>query len=797
VAGPPLEKPQAGADSAPATAKVVYNDRIARQFALASLVWGAFGMAVGLLVALELAFWPANLTPYLSFGRVRPVHTHTVIFAFAGNLIFAGIHYSSQRLLAARLPSDRLASLHFWLWQLVAAAAVVTLPLGFTQGKEYAELEWPIDIATAIAWLVFSVHFFLLIARRARRRLPIAIWFYLATLVPVTAAHLVNSLAVPVGLLKSYSLFGGVEDALVQWWYGHGGVTLFLVVPVLGLMYFFLPRAAERPIHSHRLAIVHFWALLFLFAWTAPQHLLNTALPDWAQSAGTAFGLLLWAPSWAGVLNGLLTLRGAWSRLRGDPVLRFFAAALLFYGLAALEAPVLGLKTVSGLAHYTDWVIGHVHTIALGWDGFMAAGILYWMVPRLYGTRLHSPAAAGAHFYMATVGILVYLSAMWIAGATQGLMWRAEGRAGGLAYGFVETLAALHITYWARVGGGSLYLAGFLVMGWNLYRTMRSGRAVDGESEVAPDAISSAAMDRRLASVPRLLFAQPVLIAAMVIGLAIAAGFANPFAAVVLLFVAFFVSLGWLASVTVLRDRSAPGWHERLETRALAFGLLVSAASLSGAIVELVPVLASGPRAVAGESGTYSPLQLEGRDIYLAEGCYTCHSQMVRPFVWEVARYGEVSTASESAYDHPFQWGSRRIGPDLARIGGRYPNLWHYQHLIDPRAVTLGSTMPLYDHLAAERVDFAGTPAKMRALRSAGVPYSDREIAAAVEASAAEARAIAADLEETGQVEVAPDSAMVALIAYLQRLGQVPAPSPAPATAPAAAPAVPAPEAKP
>jgi cytochrome c oxidase cbb3-type subunit I/II len=757
----------ARSDSAgrPATLNVVYCDRVARQFALASLVWGGLAMGVGLLIALQLAFWPANLPPYLSFGRIRPIHTSAAVFAFAGNLVFAGVYHASQRLLAVRMQSTRLAALHFWSWQLAIAAAVVTAPLGLSQGKELSEPEWPVDLLLALSWLAFALNFAAMVRRRNRRRLHPALWFIVATIIALGAGHVAASLAVPVGLFKSYSLLGGVGDALVHAWYGHGAITFFLTAPFLGLMYYFLPAAAERPIYSHRLTIIHFWSLVVVFGWAAPQHLLNTALPDWAQSAGTAFALASWVPLSAGVVNGLATLRGAWSRLRTDPVLQFFTAALLFHALAALQGAVLGFKSVSGLAHYTDWPIGQTHAIALGWSGLMAAGILYWMVPRLYGTRLHSTAAAGAHFYMAVVGILVYLSAMWIAGATQGTMWRAELSTGGLAYGFVETVVALRIPTWSRLAGGALYMAGFVLMAWNLARTVRAGRATDESEEVELDRDADD-------GVRGLVFAQPVLVAAAIIALCVAAGFANPLAALGLFLLALFLALGGLAGAAILRAK--PTWHDRIERRGLALTSLVAAALLIGPAVEIAPLLARAPEPVPGESAPYSPLQLEGRDLYIAEGCHACHSQMIRPFLWEVARYGEVSSATESLYDHPFQWGSRRIGPDLARVGGRYPNLWHYQHLVDPRALTPGSTMPPYPHLAEARVDLAATPAKLRALRSVGVPYADEIIERAAASALAEGRAIALDLRKNGGIEAAPDSAIVALIAYLQRLGQPP-----------------------
>jgi len=768
---------------------VVYSDRVALRFVVAALVWGALGMAVGLLIALQLVNWRANLSPALTFGRLRPVHTTTVVLAFAGNMIFAGIYYSSQRLLRVALPSERLAALHFWSWQLCAAAAAVTLPLGHSRGVELAELAWPINLLLALSWLAFAVHFFWMIARRNQPRLHPAIWFTIATIVAFGAAHAVGSVDVPVAALASYPLLGGVEGALVAWWHGEAAVGFFLTVPALGLLYYFLPSAAGRPIYSHRLAIIHFWAVITISGWTAPQHLLDTALPDWAQSAGAATGLLLWAALWAGVANGLLTVRGAWSRLRAEPALSFFIAALLFHGLAAVEGSVLSFKSVAGLAHYTDWTIGHVHATALGFDGLMAAGIFYWMVPRMVGTELRSRAAAGAHLYAAVVGTLVYLSAMWIAGATEGLMWRAEGPTGGMAYSFLETVTAVRVLYWARMGGGALYLGGFLLMAWNLASTIRRGRATVGHGErepvaTEPEPIHDAAVETgaeaeaassesaRGDAVRGLLFAKPVLIAATVIGLLVAAGFANPLAALGLFFLALLLAMGGIAGAAARRDSERPSWHAGLERSGRALTLLVAAAVLVGGAVEIAPLLARGTEPVPGESAPYSPLQLAGRDIYIAEGCRACHSQMIRPFLWEVARYGEVSSAAESLYDHPFQWGSRRIGPDLARIGGRYPGLWHYQHMIDPRSVTPGSIMPPYPHLVGERVDLAGLPARMRALRAAGVPYGDRAVEGAAAAALVEGRAIAAELRQTGRVEAAPDSAIVALIAYLQRLGQ-------------------------
>ena len=436
--------------------KIVYDDATPRNFVMASVIWGVVGMLVGALIALQLAWWPANVHSMLSFGRLRPLHTNAVIFAFVGNMVFAGIYHSSQRLLKARLGSDALSKVHFWGWQAIIVSAAITLPLGFTQAKEYAELEWPIDIAIAIVWVVFAINFFWMIAKRNEKHLYVAIWFYIASVITVAVLHIVNSIAIPVFAFKSYSVYGGAQDALVQWWYGHNAVAFFLTTPVLGIMYYYLPKAAGRPVYSYRLSIIHFWALIFLYIWAGPHHLLNTALPDWAQTLGMIFSLMLWAPSWGGMLNGLLTLRGAWDKLRTDPVLKFFAAGVTFYGMATFEGPLLSIKSVSGLAHYTDWIIGHVHAGALGWNGFMAAGMFYWMIPKLYGKDLYSKRLADIHFWLGTFGILLYVIAMWVSGVTQGLMWRALSPDGSLMYPtFVETLIALMPMYWMRLIGGT------------------------------------------------------------------------------------------------------------------------------------------------------------------------------------------------------------------------------------------------------------------------------------------------------------------------------------------------------
>jgi len=753
---------------------IVYNDWIARWFVGAAVGWALVALLLGVVIATELAIPRANLHPMLAYGRLRPLHTNAAIFAFVGNTIFAGIYYSTQRLVKARLASDLLAKIHFYGWQAIIVSAAITLPLGYTQAKEYAELEWPIDIAIAVIWIVFAVNFFLTLKRRAEKHIYVAVWFYIATIVTVAVLHVVNSLAIPVGPLKSYSIFGGAQDALIQWWYGHNAVAFFLTTPVLGLMYYFLPKAADRPVFSYRLSIVHFWALVFVYIWAGPHHLLNTALPDWAQSLGMVFSLMLWAPSWGGMLNGLFTLRGAWDKVRTDPVLKFFVAGLTFYGMATFEGPMLSIRSVSSLAHYTDWIIGHVHAGTLGWNGFMAAGIFYWIVPKLYGTKLYSTRLANAHFWIGTVGILLYVVSMWVAGVTQGLMWRAIDQDGALTYpNFVETVIALKPMYFTRLVGGLLYLAGMIMMTYNLYLTARQGHAVDGEADVLEPT--------RDQEVPwaKLVFGKPVILAAIVLVLVALFARANPVASPIWLALVFVVGGGALFFQHIADGKAEGAWHRLLEGRALAFTSLTIVAVLVGGVAEIVPVLVVTPPHKHGEETRLATaLEIEGRDVYLKEGCYACHSQMIRPMGFEAARYGDPSTIAESRYDHPFQWGSKRTGPDLAREGGKNPSAWHYQHFIDPPGITPGSIMPSYKHFAEEKVDFAKTESKLRGLRSVGVPYSIEQVERAGASARAQAETIHADLAANG-IEVPVDSEMVAVIAYMQSLG-LPADAPKP-----------------
>jgi cytochrome c oxidase cbb3-type subunit I/II len=753
---------------------IEFNDTIVRQFIWATLIWGAVGMLVGVLVAAQLNFWRFNFdTSFLSFGRLRPLHTNAVIFAFVGNMMFAGIYYSTQRLVKARLASDFLSKLHFWGWQAIIVAAAITLPLGLTRGKEYAELIWPLNIAVAFIWVVFAVNFFWTLARRREPSLYVAIWFYIATIVTVAMLYIVNHLSLPTSLTHSYPIFAGVQDGLVQWWYGHNAVAFFLTTPILGIMYYFIPKAAERPVYSYRLSVVHFWSLVFLYIWAGPHHLLNTSLPGWLQTLGMTFSLMLWAPSWGGMLNGLLTLRGAWHKLRTDPVLKFMAAAVTFYGMSTLEGPLLSIKSVNALGHYTDWIIGHVHAGTLGWNGFMAAGMMYWLLPRLWNKPLFSVGLANLHFWIGTVGILLYVAAMWTSGITQGLMLGATTDGGAvLAYpNFLDTLNTIRPLMLMRVIGGGLYLIGWFLLAYNMWQTLRGARPVNGSVEVFEDDAHHASEGRL--SMPGTIFNAPVLFCVIGSGFACAWMFGNDA-------VSLFGLLGTFACAVIAyahwesRGKAWGDWYDRLLVNSLPFTILTFVAVAAGGLIQIVPtVIAKNAASVEDRLQIpYSPLELAGRDIYVREGCYTCHSQMIRTLVPDVLRYGDYSRLGESIYDHPFQWGSKRNGPDLARVGGKYPDVWHLRHMEDPRAISIGSNMPSYPWLLDNETDYAALPGKIAAQRMLGVPYPDELNSDTIWASAkTQASGIATGLKDSGAY-VAADKEIIALIAYLQHLGK-------------------------
>ncbi|MEN9420552.1 MAG: hypothetical protein RLZZ107_22 [Bacteroidota bacterium] len=713
--------------------KFSYDNKIVRNFAYATVIWGVTGMLVGLIAALQLAF-PDFFNDYLgfkwvSFGRIRPLHTNAVIFAFVGNGIFTGVYYSLQRLLKTRMWSDKLSYLHFWGWQLIILSAVLTLPFGITTSKEYAELEWPIDIAIALMWVVWGWNMFATILVRRVQHLYVAIWFFIATFVTVAMLHIFNSFELPVSFLKSYSWYAGVQDALVQWWYGHNAVAFFLTTPYLGLMYYFVPKAANRPVYSYRLSIIHFWALIFLYIWAGPHHLLYSTLPDWAQSLGVVFSVMLIAPSWGGMLNGLLTLRGVWDKVRDDVMLKFMVVALTAYGMSTFEGPMLSLKNVNVISHFTDWTIAHVHIGGLGWNGMFTFGMLYWLFPRLYRTELYSKKLANQHFWIATLGILLYAIPMYIAGFMQGLMWQDFNPDGTLQNAdFLKTVTQLKPYYYLRSLGGTLYLIGAIMMFYNLVKTAKSGALLSNEATEA------------------------------------------------------------VVTKDVQHQEKGEYWHKVIERKPIQFMILSLVVVAIGGIVEIIPtmIVESNIPKIASVK-PYTPLELEGRDIYIREGCYNCHSQLVRPLRFETARYGEYSKSGEFVYDHPFQWGSKRTGPDLAREGGntkiRKSNFWHYQHLMAPKDVSPGSIMPAYTWLREDNLDLSLTAKKIRAMQTLGVPYAKEYDQKAVADLKKQAHEIALDIVNTtpkqaltgvNQASLVQDieqKEITALIAYLQRLG--------------------------
>lgn len=711
-----------------------YDNKIVKKFLYATIVFGVVGMLAGLLIASMYMF--PNLTDgvsWLSYGRLRPLHTNAVIFAFVGNAMFAGIYYSLQRLLKTRMYSDFLSNLNFWGWQIIILAAAISLPMGYTSSKEYAELEWPIDIGIALIWVVFGINMIGTILRRRERHLYVAIWFYLATFITVAILHIFNSLAIPVSAMKSYSVYAGVQDALVQWWYGHNAVAFFLTTPFLGLMYYFVPKAANRPVYSYRLSIIHFWSLIFIYIWAGPHHLLYSALPDWAQNLGVAFSIMLIAPSWGGMINGLLTLRGAWDKVRTEPVLKFFVVAITGYGMATFEGPMLSLKNVNAIAHFTDWIVAHVHVGALAWNGFLAFGMIYWLIPRMTKSKLYSTKLANLHFWIGTLGIIMYALPMYVAGFAQASMWKQFNPDGTLKYGnFLETVKQIMPMYWMRAIGGTLFVIGLLILVYNIIMTVRRGNKIEDELAEAPalEKVSS----RRL---------------------------------------------------------KGEKFHPWLERKPIQLTILATIAVLIGGIIQIVPtIMVKSNIPTISTVKPYSPLELEGRDLYIREGCVNCHSQMIRPFRSEVERYGEYSKSGEYVYDHPFLWGSKRTGPDLMRIGGKYSNNWHFNHMWDPQSTSEGSIMPAYKWLFDnEKMDYSDTQKKMEVMAQLGVPYTTQDIANAPKSISEQAAKIQESLftdpdfvksYEQSKKDAATrgeafvemrDREITALIAYLQRMG--------------------------
>jgi cytochrome c oxidase cbb3-type subunit I/II len=643
------------------------------------------------------------------------------------------MYYSLQRLLKARMFSDFLSNVHFWGWQLIIVAAAITLPLGYTSSKEYAELEWPIDIAIALIWVVMGINMIGTMLRRRERQLYVAIWFYLATFVTVAVLHIFNNIEIPVSFWKSYSVYAGVQDALVQWWYGHNAVAFFLTTPFLGLMYYFVPKVANRPVYSYRLSIIHFWSLIFIYIWAGPHHLLYSALPNWAQNLGVAFSVMLLAPSWGGMINGLLTLRGAWDKVREEPVLKFFVVAITGYGMATFEGPMLSLKNVNAIAHYTDWIVAHVHVGALAWNGFMSFGIIYWLIPRMTKSKLFSNKLANFHFWIGTLGIILYTVPMYVAGFLQASMWKQFNPDGTLTYGnFLETVTQIMPMYWMRAIGGTMYLIGMFVLVYNIIMTIRLGNKIEDELAQAP------------------------------------------------------------ALQTIKSSRiNGEQFHSWLERKPIQLTILATVAILIGGIIQIVPtIMVKSNIPTIASVKPYTPLELEGRDLYIREGCVGCHSQSIRPFRSEVERYGPQAKAGEFVYDHPFLWGSKRTGPDLQRVGGKYNDNWHFNHFWNPQSTSAGSIMPGYKWMFDnEAMDVSLTQKKMQAMVSLGVPYSDAEVANGLKDLRKQAISIENNLkndpdfvksyEESKKRALAKgekfvpmnEREIVALIAYIQRLG--------------------------
>ena len=746
------------------TQKFSYDNGIVRAFLIATVVFGLVGFLLGLTAAL-LLFYPelpefflgtddptiktlrseglqglVNSQGAFGFGRIRMLHTSAVIFAFVCNSFFAGAYYSLQRLLKTRMWSDTLSWIHFWGWQLMIVSVVITFFMGINTSKEYAEHEWPIDILITVVWVIFGINMFGTIAVRRVRHLYVAIWFYIGTWVAIAMLHIFNNLEVPLSFAgwKSYSAYAGVKDALVQWWYGHNAVAFVLTTPVLGMMYYFVPKAADRPVFSYKLSIIHFWSLIFVYIWAGPHHLQYTALPAWAQALGTGFSIMLIAPSWGGMLNGLLTLRGAWDKVRENPVLKFFVVAITCYGMATFEGPLLATKTVNKVGHYTDWVIGHVHIGALGWNGFIAFGVLYYLVPVLWRTKLWSVKAANWHFWLGTLGIIFYAVPLYISGFTQGLMWKQFNPDGTLVYkNWLDTVTAILPYFKMRFVGGLLYFAGACIMVVNLVATARKG-SFQKEVPVEAPALANVKKGRK----------------------------------------------------------EGETFHLWLERTPLYLSILSFVVLAIGGALEILPTIFVKDNVPTISSvKPYSPLELEGRDIYIREGCNSCHSQMIRPFRDEVVRFngknGQYSKAGEFIYDRPFLWGSKRTGPDLHREGGARPDSWHFKHMYNPRSTSAGSIMPRYPWLIENALDRSKTKAKLELMKNSfDVPYTkaqidtldswmDNQADKIVKNVFSEASDVKKSFDETkanktkaGEQFVPLEKReIVALISYLQRLG--------------------------
>lgn len=716
-----------------------YDDRVVRWFAAATLAWGLLATLAGIMIGVLLVMpGLAEGQPSFAFGRLRSIHTSTALFAFIANAVFTAIYFTTQRLCQTRLLSHTLGMLHFWSWQAIIGLSVIGYPLGIMQAKRFAEMEWPLDIAVAIIWILFfGINFFGTLLRRRERRMYISLWFYITTVIAVPIVHIGNNLVVPLSLTQSVPWFSGVPDALLQWWYGHHVLTFLLTMPFLGFMYYFLPKVAERPLYSYRVGIIHFWSVFLLAIWAAPRGLHYTTIPEWLSTLGMLSGFLLWMPSWAGVFNWMLTLRGSWHRVAADPILKFLVVAIALYGFTSFEAAWLSIKSIYAVGQYSDWTIAHRHTGALGWNGFLIFGMAYWLLPRVYRTQLWSEKLMSLHFWTGTIGILLYILPIYAAGIMQSYMWRAMDETGSLLYpDFVQTLEAIVPLWWLRVVGGILYTAGLVVLAINAVmtghtRSTARSQPVFTAARSAIDFEPPAPMPAsHLAGAPVLEFGKKLDV--------------------------------W----------SRLAWHRDWERKPIAFALLITMLILIAAAAEILPVFllpSNVPKIAAIEP--YTPLELAGREIYLAEGCHNCHSQQVRPLVPETKRYGEYSEGGEFVYDRPALWGNRRIGPDLAREGGKNTSYWHWTHLDDPSQVSPSSVMPSFRHLLQDDLDFASIAPLLTAAHQLGAPYEQDMLEDFEDHARRQAEVVTAEIVTQGGPAAVFDKQAIALIAYLQRLG--------------------------